>query len=75
MDATGRADQDEGPQRGFGRPIPPLVSEIQAATTDSGARSKGGLTPDFLTLSFQELGLAQYIVEKKKNKACDQCGR
>ena len=51
VDATGRpsfaADQDEGHQRGSGRPIPPLVSEIQAA----GARAQGGLTPDFLALS------------------------
>src|SRR5271166_5764793 len=45
------ADQDEGAQRGSGRPIPPLVSEIQAATTNAGARPQGGLTPDFLTLS------------------------
>src|SRR6202040_2325126 len=45
------ADQDEGAQRGFGRPIPPLVSEIQAATTNAGARPQGGLTPDFLALS------------------------
>jgi hypothetical protein len=55
VDATGRpsfaADQDEGHQRGSGRPIPPLVSEIQAATTNAGARAQGGLTPDFLTLS------------------------
>jgi hypothetical protein len=45
------ADQDKGAQRGFGRPIPPLVSEIQAATTNAGARPQGGLTPDFLALS------------------------
>src|SRR5271165_3424207 len=42
------ADQDEGPQRGSGRPIPPLVSKIQVATTNAGARAEGGLTPDFL---------------------------
>src|SRR6266853_1745649 len=51
VDATGgpsiAADQDEGPQRGFGRPIPPLVSEIQAATTNAGARTYGSLTPTF----------------------------
>ena len=45
------ADQDEGPQRGSGRPIPPLVSKIQVATTNAGARAEGGLTPDFLALS------------------------
>src|ERR1700730_6364878 len=45
------ADKDEGPQRGFGRPIPPLVSKIQVATTNAGARAQGGLTPDFLALS------------------------
>jgi hypothetical protein len=45
------ADQDEGPQRGSGRPIPPLVSKIQVATTNEGARAQGGLTPDFLALS------------------------
>jgi hypothetical protein len=45
------ADQDEGPQRGSGRPIPPLVSKIQAATTNARARAQGGLTPDFLALS------------------------
>jgi hypothetical protein len=28
-----------------GRPIPPLVSEIQVATTNAGARAQGGLTP------------------------------
>src|SRR5208282_5123444 len=44
-------DQDEGPQRGSGRPIPPLVSKIQVATTNAGARAQGGLTPDFLALS------------------------
>ena len=52
------ADQDEGPQRGFGRPIPPLVSEIQAATTNAGARPQGGLTPDFLTLSWLITGVS-----------------
>ena len=41
---------DEGPQRGSGRPIPPLVSKIQVATTNA-ARAQGGLTPDFLALS------------------------
>ena len=45
------ADQDEGPQRGPGRPIPPLVSKIQVATTNAGVRAQGGLTPDFLALS------------------------
>jgi hypothetical protein len=45
------ADQDEGPQRGSERPIPPLVSKIQVATTNAGARAQGGLTPDFLALS------------------------
>src|SRR5271166_376664 len=45
------ADQDEGTQRGSGRPILPLVSEIQAATTNAGTRAQGGLTPDLLTLS------------------------
>src|SRR5271165_1042713 len=45
------ADKDEGPQRGSGRPIPPLVSKIQVATTNAGARGQGGLTPDFLALS------------------------
>src|SRR4029077_10127395 len=47
------ADQEESPQRGSGEPIPPLVSEIQAATTNAGARTQGGLTPDFLALSTQ----------------------
>jgi hypothetical protein len=65
MDPTGRpsfaADQDEGPQRGFGRPIPPLVSKIQAATTDSGARSKGGLTPDFLALSLTPTDASPFL--------------
>ena len=28
------------------------VSEIQAAATNAGTRAEGGLTPDFLTLSF-----------------------
>src|SRR5580704_9182425 len=28
-----------------------MVSEIQAATNNAGVRAKGGLTPDFLTLS------------------------
>src|ERR1700692_2981534 len=55
MDATRgpsfAADQDEGPQRGSGRPIPPLVSKIQVASTNAGARAQGGLTPDFLALS------------------------
>ena len=32
------ADQDEGPQRGSGRPIPPLVSKIQVATANAGGR-------------------------------------
>ena len=45
------ADQDEGPQRGSGRPIPPLVTKIQVATTNAGARAQSGLTPDFLALS------------------------
>ena len=44
------ADQDEGAQRGSGRPIPPLVTEIQAATKNTGTK-QGGLTPDFLALS------------------------
>jgi hypothetical protein len=47
------ADQDEGPQRGSGRPIPPLVSEIQVATTNVGTSAQGGLTPNFLALSPQ----------------------
>ena len=47
------ADQDEGPQRGSGRPIPPLVSEIQVATTNVGTSAQGGLTPNFLALSSQ----------------------
>ena len=56
------ADQDEGPQRGSGRPIPPLVSEIQAATTNAGARAQGDLTPDFLALSY--LGLQNRVSVK-----------
>jgi len=36
--------------------IPPLVSEIQAATTNAGTRAQGGLTPDLLTLSQKGLG-------------------
>ena len=44
-------NQDEGPQRGSGRPIPPLVSKIQVTSTNAGARAQGGLTPDFLVLS------------------------
>src|SRR5271156_5009289 len=48
------ADQDEGPQQGSGRPIPPLVSKIQVATTNAGARAQGGLTPDFLALSLYD---------------------
>ena len=55
------ADQDEGPQRGSGRPIPPLVSKIQVATTNAGARAEGGLTPDFLALS--PVWNALYIVQ------------
>ena len=47
------ADQDEGPQRGSGRPIPPLVSKIQVASTNAGARAQGGSTPDFLALSYR----------------------
>ena len=42
---------DEGLQRGSGRPIPPLVSKFQIATTKAGAKAQGGLTPDFLALS------------------------
>jgi hypothetical protein len=49
--ASFAANQDKGAQRGFGRPIPSLVSKIQAPTTNSGARAQGGLTPDFLALS------------------------
>ena len=49
--ASFAADQDEGPQRGSGRPIPPLVSKIQVPTTNAGARAQGGLTPNFLALS------------------------
>jgi hypothetical protein len=45
------ADQDESPQRGSGRPIPPLASKIQVATTNEGSRAQGDLTPEFLTLS------------------------
>jgi hypothetical protein len=41
------ADQDKGAQRGFGRPIPTLVSEIRTATTNAGDRAQGGLTPTF----------------------------
>src|SRR5580704_1473035 len=51
------ADKDEGPQRGSGRPIPPLVSKIQVATTNAGAKAEGGLTPDFLALSKLALSL------------------
>src|SRR5271166_5384130 len=50
--ASFAADKDEGPQRGSGRPILPLVSKIQVTSTNSGARAQGGLTPDFLALSF-----------------------
>src|SRR5260221_4142311 len=57
------ADQDEGPQRGSGRPIPPLVSEIQAATTNAGARPQGGLTPDLLTLSTSSVKVVVFGVE------------
>src|ERR1700739_869586 len=49
--ASFAADQDEGPQRGSGRPIPPLVFKIQVPTTNAGARAQGGLTPNFLALS------------------------
>jgi len=49
--ASFAADKNEGPQRGSGRPIPPLVSKIQVTTTNAGARAQGGLTPDLLTLS------------------------
>ena len=31
--------------------MPPLVSEIEAATTNTGTKPQGGLTPDFLALS------------------------
>jgi hypothetical protein len=55
------ADQDEGAQRGSGGPIPPLVSKIQTATTNAGARTQGGLTPDFLALS--ELRRLRAIVD------------
>ena len=54
------ADQDEGPQRGSGRPIPPLVSKIQVATTNAGARAQGGLTPDFLALSLATVEMAEW---------------
>src|SRR5580704_16211418 len=54
------ADKDEGPQRGSGRPIPPLVSKIQVATTNAGARAEGGLTPDFLALSYLVLAVAVF---------------
>ena len=47
-------NQGEGPQRGSGRRIPPLVSKIQVATTNAGARAQGGLTPDFLALSWKD---------------------
>jgi hypothetical protein len=33
------------PQRGSGRPIPPLASKIQVATTNEGSRAQGDLTP------------------------------
>ena len=55
------ADQDEGTQRGSGRPIPPLVSEIQAATTNAGTRAQGGLTPDLLTLSDPRRPIGSFI--------------
>src|SRR5271170_2161183 len=54
------SSQDKGAQRGFGRPILPLVSEIQAATTNAGARPQGGLTPDFLALSGRKALLRYY---------------
>jgi hypothetical protein len=46
----------KGDIRGSGRPIPPLVSEIQVATTNAGTRAQGGLTPDFLALSLYPAG-------------------
>ena len=55
------ADQDEGPQRGSGRPIPSLVSKIQVATTNAGAKAQGGLTPDFLALSFMNTDLHFFL--------------
>jgi hypothetical protein len=36
-----------GPQLGSGRPIPPLVSKIQVATTNAGTRAQGCLTQTF----------------------------
>ena len=45
------ANQDEGAQRGSGRRVPWLVSEIPAASPNAAPRAQGGLTPDLLTLS------------------------
>ena len=45
-------DQDEGPERRTGQGVPPVVPEIQTATTNAGTRAKGRLTPDLLTLSY-----------------------
>jgi len=61
------ADQDEGTERGSGRGISPLVSEIQAATTNAGTRAQGGLTPDFLALSKYNGPL--FIADKKNRDA------
>ena len=63
--ASFAADQDEGPQRGSGRPIPPLVSKIQVATTNAGARAEGGLTPDFLSLSIEKLTAADLNIDNE----------
>src|SRR5208337_5044301 len=63
------ADKDKGPQRGSGRPIPPLVSKIQVATTNAGARAQGGLTPDFLALSLTRRG-AMAVVSLTTAIAC-----
>ena len=43
----------------------PLVSEIQAATTNAGARAEGGLTPDFLALSAPSKRFGEFRLENR----------
>jgi hypothetical protein len=63
--ASFAADKDEGPQRGSGRPIPPLVPKIQVATSNAGARAEDGLTPDFLSLSIEKLTAADLNIDNE----------
>ena len=56
-------------QAGGGRdePIPQLVSEIQAATTNAGARPQGALPPTFWRPPYRILGYAKIIKKHNTN--------